>query len=306
MSLLTVGGLSAQLSFVPANFQANSQMVLVPVTVTDHYGKTINGLRAQDFAVLDERTPQQILSLNREDAPCSAGLVLDISGSMRQSLGAAKEVVREFVKAANPQDEFLLLTVATQPDKISGFTTNTEALEQDIDFTKSGGLTALIDTVYMGLSHMREAKQLRRALLVVSDGLDNHSRYSKSTLLRLAMEADVQIYTIIFDNGMAGGPSGGAPFRSSMVLKPIDQGRERQGSLLLEELAKKTGGLHFHVRNETEARAAAIKAGEALRNEYVIAYRPSESDSSGKWRRIEVKLQIPDAHAYARYGYYSR
>src|ERR1700733_13924997 len=94
-SLLTAGGLVAQMSFVPANFQANSQMVLVPVTVTDHYGKTINGLRPQDFAVLDERTPQKILSLNREDAPCSAGLVLDISGSMRQSLGAAKEVVRE-------------------------------------------------------------------------------------------------------------------------------------------------------------------------------------------------------------------
>lgn len=305
-SLLTVGGLAAQTSIVQANFQSKSEMVLVPVTVTDHYGKTVTGLQPQDFAVFDERTPRQIISLNSEDAPCSVGLVLDVSGSMRNAIGIAKEVAHAFVNTANPQDEFLFLTVATQPDTISGFTTDIKSLEQEIDLTRSGGLTALIDTVYLGLTHMHQARQSRRALLVLSDGMDNHSRYSKSKLLRVAMESDVQIYTIILDNGLTGGQAAGLPFRPSMAKKPWDRAQEQQGPRLLEELAEKTGGLHFHVRTEAEAKEAAVKAGLALRNEYVIGYRPPESDSTGKWRRIHVKLQVPDVHASARDGYYSR
>ena len=306
MSLLTIGGLAAQTSMIPASFQSKSQMVLVPVTVTDHYGKTVTGLHPEDFTVFDEHAPQQIVSLNNEDAPCSVGLVLDISGSMRNALITAKELAHTFVQTANPQDEFLLLTVTTQPDAISGFTTDTKTVEQEIDATRPGGMTALIDTVHLGLTQMHHAKQPRRALLVLSDGMDNHSRYSKSKLLRVAMEADVQIYTIILDSGLTGGQSVGLPFRPSMVKKPGDQGQELQGPRLLEELAEKTGGLHFHVRNQAEAKEATAKTGLAIREQYVIAYRPPESDASGKWRRIHIKLQVSDAHAHARDGYYSR
>jgi Ca-activated chloride channel family protein len=305
-SFLSLEGLHAQTSIAPANYQTSAQLVLVPVTVTDHYGKPVNGLRSQDFTILDERAPQQIVSLSSEDAPCSVGLVLDTSGSMRNALGTAKEVAHAFLEASNPEDEFLLLTVATQPDTISGFTTDFKDLVQKIDFTRPGGLTALIDTVYLGLRHMHEAKQPRRALLILSDGMDNHSRYSKSKLMRVAIEADVQIYTIILDSGLTGGQAAAIPFRPRLIKKPVDQGQEQQGPRMLEELAKKTGGLYFHVRNEAEAKAAAIKAGQALRNEYVIGYRPPEADAAGKWHWIRVKLQIPDTNAYARDGYYAR
>jgi Ca-activated chloride channel family protein len=277
--------------------------VLIPVTVTDHAGKTVAGLRPQDFTVLDDQRPQQIASFTIQDAPCSVGLVLDISGSMRNTLNSAKDVMHAFLERANPEDEFRLLTVSTQPDAVSGYITDAIALEKEIELTKSGGMTALIDTVYLGLSHMREAKRPRRALVILSDGMDNHSQYSKSELLRVALEADAQVYAIIVD-GLGGTSGNTIPFRPAMAQKPWEQARERQGPALLEELSNRTGGLHFHVRDEAEAKQAMIKIGEALRNEYVIGYQPAESGSPGKWHRVRVKSDVPKVNVYSRNGYY--
>ena len=289
----------------PTTFRTDSRMVLVPVTVTDHYGKTINGLRAQDFTVLDDQARQQILSFGGEDAPCSVGVVLDISGSMRNILSTAKNVARAFLGTANPEDEVMLLTVSTQPDAISGFTTDVAALEKNVQFTKAGGMTALIDTVYFGLNRMRQAKHARRALLIVSDGMDNYSRYSKAELIRVALEADVQVYTIVIDNPSAS--SGNAVlFRPALVQKPWDQARAHQGPELLEELSHKTGGLHYFVRKDAEAREATIKVGQALRNEYVIGYQFPSSGTIGKWHRVHVALNVPHLNVYARSGYYAQ
>ena len=289
---------------MPAAFRTNAQMVLVPCTVIDHNGKTIEGLRADNFKVLEDQVAQQIVSFTAEDAPSSIGLVLDISGSMRNTLGSAKEVAHHFLQTANSEDEFLLLTVSTQPDTVSRFTTDIADLEQNIERTSSGGMTSLIDTVYLGLNGMRKARQPRRALLVLSDGIDNYSRYSKSELMRVALEANVQIYAIVVGDG-SGGSQSGVPYRPSMIAKPIDQAREREGPLLLEELAEKTGGLHFRVRNDAEAKEAAIKAGRALRNEYVIGYQPSSSGDTGKYHRVHVKANVPKVKVYARNGYYA-
>src|SRR4030088_3146157 len=156
--LLPVEELGAQRAATPATFRTSAQMVLIPVTVTDHNGKTVEGLRAEGFNILDDREPQRIASFGSEDAPCSVGLVLDISGSMRNTLSDAKGVVQAFFRTANPDDEFLLLTVSTQPAAPPRFTTEIAALEKTIEFTKPGGRTALIDTVYLGLSRMREAR----------------------------------------------------------------------------------------------------------------------------------------------------
>jgi Ca-activated chloride channel family protein len=280
-------------------------MVLIPVTVTDHNGKTIKGLRAEDFSILDDQTPQQIVSLASEDAPCSVGLVLDISGSMQNTLSAAKGVAQAFFRTANPDDEFLLLTVSTRPDVIPGFTADIADLEKAIEFTRPGGRTALIDTVYLGLSRMREARRPRRALLILSDGMDNQSRYSKSELMRVALEADVQIYTVIMDNGSASASDGTIPFRPSLIKKPGDRAQERQGPDLLEQLSDRTGGLHFHARNDTEAKEAVIKAGQAIRDEYLIGFQPIDSGTVGKWHQVRVKSKVPKVNIHARNGYYA-
>jgi Ca-activated chloride channel homolog len=288
-----------------AAFRTDTQMVLVPVTVTDHNGKTVEGLRAENFNVLEDQAPQQIASFTAEDAPCSVGLVLDISGSMRNALDGAKGVAHAFFQTANPEDEFLLVTVSTQPDASSGFTTDIADLDESIGRASPGGMTALIDTLYLGLNSMRKARQPRRALLILSDGMDNYSRYSKGELMRAALEADVQIYTIIVGNGSGGGSMGGAPFRPSLIAKPIDQARQHEGPNMLEELSEKTGGLHFRAQNDREAKEAAIKAGRAIRNQYMIGYQPTSSGATGKWRRIRVKSNVPKVNVYARSGYYT-
>jgi Ca-activated chloride channel family protein len=280
-------------------------MVLIPVTVTDHNGKTIEGLRVENFNILEDQKPQRIASFGSEDAPCSVGLVLDISGSMQNTLSAAKGVVQAFLRTANPDDEFLLLTVSTQPVTAPGFTTEIGALEKAIEFTKPGGRTALIDTVYLGLSRMREARRPRRALLILSDGIDNQSRYSQGELMRVALEADVQVYSIILPDNSGGATGNTIPFRPRLVGKPIDQARERQGPDLLEKLSDRTGGLHFRVSNDAQAQEAAIKVGTALREEYVIGYQPPDSGSTGKWRRVSVKSNVPKVNVHARNGYYA-
>jgi Ca-activated chloride channel family protein len=303
--LLALGTADAQNVPRAATFRTGTRMVLVPVTVTDHNGKTITGLGAKDFNLFDDQAPQQIVAFAAQDAPCSAGLVLDISGSMQSALSAVKESAREFVRGANANDEFLLLTVSTQPASGPEFTNDASSVEENIAYTRPGGFTALIDTVYLGLNQMRKARNPQRALIVLSDGLDNHSRYSKSELLRAALEADVQIYTIIVDNGLSGASSNTVPFRPSMIAKPGDQGAARQGPGLLEELADKTGGLSFHVRNAGEAKEGMLKIGQALRNEYVIGYQPADTDLSGKLHRIRVKSTVPKAVVHARSGYYA-
>jgi len=303
--LFTLSKSDAQNVSRAATFRTSTRMVLVPVTVTDHYGKTIMGLQAKDFNIFDDQTPQPIVSFATEDAPCSVGLVLDASGSMQSTLGVVKESAQAFVRTANMDDEFLLLTVSTQPEVSSEFTTDLAALQENIALTRPGGFTALIDTVYLGLNQMRKARNPQRALIILSDGVENHSRYSKSELLRVALEADVQIYAIIIDNGASGSSANTLPFRPSLVRKPGDQGAERQGPSLLEELADKTGGLYFHARNDAQAKEGMIKASQALRNEYVIGYRPADSELSGKWHHIRVKSTVPKVSVHARSGYYT-
>lgn len=304
--LLFISGEGLNAQKLPSVFRASADMVLVPVTVTDNAGKTIEGLRAKDFSVLDDQKPRPIVSFASEDAPCSVGLVLDVSGSMRNLLGPVADIVRDFFGTANPRDEFQLLTVSTQPEALSGFTTDLTDLQQTIGFSKPGGMTALLDTVYLGLSRMRSARWPRRALLILSDGMDNYSRYTQGELMRLALEADVQIYAIVLDNLSPGMSAAATPFRPRLAAKPADQARERQGPDMLDRISEKTGGLHFRVSNPAQAKEAVIKAGRALRNEYVIGYDAPDPGTSGKWHSVRVKAKVPKVTVHARNGYYAQ
>lgn len=304
IALFAAGAALAQKIAETPTFRTSVEMVLIPVTVTDASGKTVEGLRANDFTIIDNQRPQTIVSFSSDDAPCSIGLVLDVSGSMRPTLSGAKEIAQALFGSSNPDDEFLLLTVSTQPASTMGFTSDTAALEESIALARPGGQTALIDTIYLGLSRMREAQLSRRALVIVSDGMDNHSRHSQQELTRMALESDVQIYTILVENDTSGSSTSTAPYRPSLVTKPWNRAEERQGPEMLQKLSELTGGLYFRASDNAEAKEAIINVARAVRDEYVIGYHFPDS-ASGRWHRVRVKLNVPKANPHARTGYYS-
>jgi len=266
-------------------------LVMVPVTVTDKRGATVLGLARDNFQVFEDKIAQTIVSFSGQDEPCSVGLIFDVSGSMRDKLPAAKEATRAFFRTANPKDEAFLVTVSSLPEVHTGFTTDTAAIESRVQASHSGGRTAFIDSVYVALTRMRGAHHLRKALVIISDGMDNHSRYSKRELMALALEADVQIYTISVND-------------VPRYKKPIAQQEERRGLWLLDDLATKTGGLNFTIVEMDQASKVAAKIGTALRNQYVLGYHPPENGHTGKWRKIHVKANVPGVHLYSRGGYY--
>jgi Ca-activated chloride channel homolog len=285
------------------SFHTTSQMVLVPVTVTDRNNRIVDGLRAEDLTISDDKVRQRITWFGSDDAPCSVAVVLDVSGSMQRALTLAKDLLRTFFGTANSADEFLLLTVSTRPAAIPGFTSEIAQIQEGVRLARPGGMTALFDTTYLALRRMKEARRSRRGLLILSDGKDNHSQHSFSELMSLAVEADVQIYAMTFDTDTASTST--MPFRRGLAQKTWDREITGGGPEMLEKLSNRTGGLSFHVRNDTEAREAAIATSQALRNEYLAGFEPSNANAPGRWHEIRVKSNLPNTFVHARHGYYS-
>jgi Ca-activated chloride channel family protein len=265
-------------------------LVLVPVSVTDAMERLVIGLRQENFSVLDGKQAQQIKHFSREDAPLSVGIIVDLSGSMKNKIDRAREAVTQFCEEANLQDEFFLITFSNQPHLVTDFT-RPEEIEQQLLFARAGGQTALLDAIYMGLRKMREAKYGKKALLIISDGGDNHSRYGEGELKAAVKEADVMVYAIgTFD-------------------RYFSTEEESLGPELLSNLAEVTGGRAFVLENPNAMPDLARRIGTELRTQYVLGYRPEQVPRDGKWHKISVKLKLPkrlkSLRAHARTGYYA-
>jgi Ca-activated chloride channel family protein len=296
--LLLVGFLPAAVGQAGDNnraptFAVDAPVVLVPTTVMDRKGAIVSGLPADVFLVTQDNIPQRIASFGEQDVPLSVGIIFDTSGSMRSVLPQAKNVIRAFLDSSNPKDEAFLYTVSNRPETDSGFTNNFNSLLEHMVFANAGGSTALVDTIYAALLQSRSAHHGRKALLVISDGMDNHSRYSSRELIAAAVEADVQIYSIsVYD-----------PPRNK---KPIELQEERNGIFFLDELTRKTGGFGITAYGNTDVNQVAARIGRAMRDQYLIGYVPPNTDPSGKWHAIKVSLKKGNATAYARSGFYSK
>ena len=266
-------------------------LVLVPVTITDPMNRLVTGLDKDNFSLFEGKDQQDIKHFSSEDAPVSLGVIFDMSGSMSTKIERAREAVVEFFKTANPQDEFFLITFADKPEQLSDFTQSVEDIQGKMVYTIPKGRTALLDAIYLGVSKMRQAKYPKRALLIISDGGDNHSRYTEGEIKSLVKEADVLIYAIgIYDH-----------YASTE--------EERLGPALLGEVAELTGGRAFTIDNPNDLGDVATKIGIELRNQYVLGYRPKNPAHDGKWRKIRVKLLppkgLPPLRVYAKTGYYA-
>jgi Ca-activated chloride channel family protein len=274
-----------------STFSTGAQLVLIPVSVRDRHGASLTGLSKENFSVWEGKTSQPIISFSSQDVPSSVGIILDTSGSMRWPLRAAKEVVTAFLNEANAEDEFFLMTVSSEPQIQTGITDRPEIVETALRSAKAGGNTALVDTIYLALHHLRSATHARRAILVVSDGVDNHSRYTVSELMNVAAEADVQIFTVSVNEAIVG-------------KKPVEVLADRQGLSFMSTLAERTGGLNFEAPDLAHAARAAFEAGSALRNQYVLGIQPETGDS-GKWHSLKVRVNLPNTSVSARNGYRS-
>jgi len=278
----------------PQGLHVDVELALINVTVTDPYNRLVAGLDPDNFRIFEDNVEQEVVTFSTEDVPISIGIIFDFSGSMANKIGKAREAAVEFLRTANPQDEFFLVSFNSRAELTSTFTNSVEDLQSRMMLTAPKGSTALLDAIYLGLSQMRAAHNGKRALLILSDGGDNHSRYNETDIKRLVKEADTQLYAIgIFD------PLG---YRSRTI-------EELNGPSLLSELTDMTGGRVFAVENLNELPDIASKIGIELRNQYVLGYRPSNKAHNARWRKIAVKLHMPKGfpplRVYAKTGYYA-
>jgi Ca-activated chloride channel homolog len=275
-------------------FNVDSTLVLIPVTVTDRLNRFVLGLGQQDFHLLEDGIEQTIAHFSGEDVPLSVGLVFDLSGSMGDKLRTSRQAVVQFLKTMNPQDEAFLVEFSDRAELAVGFSSRMEAIENKLMLARPGGLTAMLDAAELALHEMGKAKNPRKAVLIISDGGDNNSRYSANDLESLVREADVQIYAMgVFE------PS----------IFPALTREEVSGPRLLSELAEQTGGRAFSASDPSDLPGVAARIGIELRNQYVLAYSPKNQNKDGKYRRVEVKVSetagIPSLKVRWRSGYYA-
>jgi VWFA-related protein len=276
------------------NLSVDTNLVLIPVTVTTPLNQFVTGMDKENFRLFEDKVEQDIAYFASFDAPLSIGLVFDASGSMSNKLNKSRQAAAEFFKTANPDDEFFLVTFNDRPQLVLPFTRATEEIQNRLVFTQAKGRTALLDGIYMALQELRKGKNPRRALLIISDGGDNSSRYTETEVRNLLREADAQLYAMgIFE------PVGS---RSRTA-------EELAGPGLLSELAAMTGGRHFPVENLNDLPDIAAKIGIELRNQYVLGYVSKNLNKDGKYRRVSVKLNqprgLPPLRALYRQGYYA-
>jgi Ca-activated chloride channel homolog len=266
-------------------------LVLVPVTVTDALNRPVIDLPRQNFELYEGGVAQPIRYFSNEDAPISVGLILDCSGSMRNKIDYEREALAEFFKYANPQDDYFAISVSSHPEVIATSEKSIETIQAKLGETEPKGGTALYDAVYLGIARMSSARYQRKALVIITDGGDNRSRYSLKETQRMVEEADVLTYGIgIFDD---------VPVH---LFKTFE---ERWGRKWLSQITDATGGRTIAADNRKQIPEIAALISRELRNQYVLGYRPTNKAHDGKWRRLQVLLTPSAAplHVHYKQGY---
>ena len=284
-------------------FRADSTLVLVPVSVTDPSNRYVLGLEKEAFHLSEDDVPQTIRFFSNEDAPLSIGLLVDVSGSMGAKLETSRHAVIEFLKTLNAADEAFLVDFSDRAELAVPLTSKAGEIEAKLTEVTSGGLTAMLDAVHTGLQEMKRAKNPRKALLIISDGGDNNSRFTATEIEDLVREADVQIYAMgVFEPVLSFGlgKAGAAAGLGSAEIS---------GPKLLSEIADQTGGRAMAASSLRDLPGIAERIGIELRNQYVLAYSPVNKNRDGKYRKVQVKVDQPKAlpalKARWRAGYYA-
>jgi Ca-activated chloride channel family protein len=277
-----------------ADLRTDLSLVLIPAHVTNPLGRSITSLSKDNFHLFEDGAEQPIHSLFHDDAPLSIGLLLDASGSMQNKMPKSVEAAATFFKTANTQDEFFLVEFGDRPKLAIPFTPNSAEIYREVAHTHPFGRTSLLDAVHLAMVQMKNAKHLRKALVILSDGGDNRSRYTAREVKNALLESDVQVYAMgIFDGRTRG--------RLSR--------EEQNGPTLLGELTEQSGGRFYAVQDLDDLPRISAGISQELRDQYVLAYSPAHPANDGKYHSVQVHLaapaELPDLKVYFRRGYYS-
>ena len=271
----------------PASLKVDVELVLVPVTVTDGESRYVSGLEPGNFQLWEDNVEQEILHVSTEDVPISVGIILDVSGSMKDKLKTAVEAAITFMKGGSPDDEYFLVEFADKPTESAEFTNDITKIQSRFIFSKAKGRTALYDAVYMGLSKLEQGNNAKRALLLITDGEDNRSRYTFSNVRDFVKEKDVQMYAIGITNGWSDAAS-------------------EQGRALLRDLAAISGGNSFFPSSVYNLEEICRNIAKELKYQYVLGYQSTNTAKDGEWRKIKVTAELPNQklNVRSKQGYY--
>ena len=271
----------------PPLFKVGVETVFVKISVTDPLNRYVTGLEREHFKVYEDKVEQSITYFSQEAAPISVGLIFDVSGSMKDNtnIKKAKSAIVRFLQSGSPEDEYFLITFNQKTNLLQSFTAQSSTVQNDVAIQKPGGRTALYDAVYLGLDQVKRGRNDKKALILITDGEDNSSRYSPSEVREFAKESDVQIYGI------------------------GQEGNLNYGRTEITNIVSMTGGRAFFPRSFNELDYYIDLVHAELRNQYLIGYSPTNQVHDGKWRRIRVKLDapqgLPKLTVSAKEGYYA-
>lgn len=269
----------------------NTELVTMTVSVLDGHGRYVPGLKKKDFTITDNKVPQQIAFFSDADIPVSVGIVFDVSGSMSgKKIERAKEALSNFIQTSHQDDEYFLIGFSAQPQLLDR-SRDGDGIIKKLTFVEPHGSTALYDASYLALERVASGIHQKRAILIISDGQDNNSRYTFSQLRRALKESDVLIYAIGIEGPTPGDVS------------------DFYGKMLLSNLAVNSGGRVFFPTNSIALTEAFENIALELRHQYSISYRPSNFRADGKWHRVKVKVRAPQElkriFVRSREGYYA-
>jgi len=271
----------------------NTDLITVTVTVTDTYGRYVSGLGKGAFTILDEKKPQEITYFSDDDSPVSVGVIFDVSGSMGgDKIKRARDALSKFIQTSHNMDEYFLIAFNSRAQLLLDKTRDGNQVLDKLTFVQTRNNTALYDACYLGVEKVQRGAHPKRALLLISDGQDNNSRYTFGELRRLLKESDVTLYGI----GILSGSDAG----SSM-------GMEGQG--ILDELASVSGGKAFFPRSNAEMDDIFEQIALELRHQYSIGYKPVNFTNDGRWHKIKVRVTpprgLPRLFVRSKEGYYA-
>ncbi len=271
----------------PPLFRVGVETVFVKVSVTDPLNRYVTGLEKEHFKVYEDKVEQEILYFSQQSAPISVGIIFDVSRSMgdNSNIKKAKSAITRFLQSGNAEDEYFLITFNQKTNLVQSFTDQNSSVQNDVALQKPGGRTALYDAVYMGLDQVKRGRNDKKALILITDGEDNSSRYSPGEVREFAKESDVQIYGI------------------------GEEGKLGYGRSEIQNIVSLTGGRAFFPNNFNELDYYIDLVHAELRNQYLLGYMPTNKAHDGKWRKIKVKLDapkgLPKLVIHAKEGYYA-